>query len=98
MPRISKLVPDEKIIETSIRHNNLDSLDSRMTGYTTGVAIAAIGIAMQNPEEKVFLGDRSAETGVLIQTIRNKIEVLGLKHLEFVKDGTMRSLVYNIYR
>ena len=99
MLRISKLVPDDQIVRTAIVNNSLNSLDKRMTGQTTGVALASIGVAMQNPDEEVYLGRAgSRETNELLRIVRDKIKELKLEHLRITHERGIMSLVYNVYR
>lgn len=102
MPRISKLIPDSRIAQVAIEEGNIKSLEGRLTGKTTGIVLATIGVAMQNPDCEVYVGsldhNSKQETLALVSRIREKIQELSLKHLEFQRVDDIQFLTYKVYR
>ena len=93
---ISKLLPDECLQSKLLEQGNLETLQGRCTGMTTGHALTVIGEAMRHQGKliKFYEGQTEERTKNLKHTISDVLSALNLEHFTLQPD----SLTYNINR
>ena len=94
----SKLIPAVNLIREALQFGEITHFEDRMTGDTTGMALQIIGKLMQlNTPYEISVEGLTCNTYMdeyLLQTIREKLDILGLKH--FVLDKKNLTVKYDI--